>query len=194
MKAEYVISLGILQFIYMDFMMYVNKYFGYANGFSTLFTLEAENEFNGGVFDANAFIHLINGKTLNPDTGEFVADLSGSITISDVNNILNYLVYADPFNNRPSTGNNGAGYTKQDGFLEGDLIFVPTGLTITLTVDVTTNGIVLNTLGAQYCQQLTNMYDYNVGYFSSTTTNTQTNITRVIKAPLLIKLMNLSTS
>ena len=192
MIAEYVISVGKLQFIYMDFMMYVNDYFSYANGFSTLFTLEDANNFNNGVFDASAFIHLINGKTLNPDTGEYVADLSGSITISDVNNILNYLVYADPFNNRPKSGNNGAGYTEQDGFLEGDLIFIPTGITVTLTVDVTTNGIILNTLGVEHCHQLTNVYDYNIGYFSSITTNTQTNITRIIKAPLLIKLMNLS--
>lgn len=186
-----IISVGKLQFLYLDFMMYVNNYFSYANGFSSIFTVEDYNEFNNGIFDAKAFIDLINGKTLDPVTGEYVLDLSGSVVINDINNTLSYINSSNVFNNRPSGGNNGGDFSIRDGFIEGDLIFIPDGITVTLTVDIITNGITLNTLGVTQCTQLTNLYDYSVGYFSSTTTNSQTNITRIVKAPLLLKLKNI---
>lgn len=190
--ANEVLSVGKLQTLYSDFILYVNDYFGYSNGFSTLFNISSQIDINNGVFDSDAFIYIINGKTLDPNTGEYVNDLSGSVIINNINNLLNNVTYNDPFNNRGPNGNNGNGYDIQYGFIEGDLIFIPTGVTVTLNVDVNNNNITLNSLGAAHLSQLNASCNYTNGYFSSVTTTTNTNIKRVIKAPLLLKLINIS--
>lgn len=181
-----IISVGKYQTLYSDFIMYVNNYFSYADGFSTLFTLSSQVDINNGIFDASAFIHIINGQTLNPTTGEYVKDLSGSITISYINQLLNYVVYANPFNNREP------GMTAQDGFIAGDLIFIPNGLTATLNMDINNNNINWTSLGVTNVAHLNSTTNYVDGYFSVNTTTTETNIKRVIKAPLLLRLDNLS--
>jgi hypothetical protein len=190
--AQNIISVGSLQTAYSDFILYVNDYFGYANGFSTLFTTSSLFDINNGVFDASAFVHIINGQTLNPTTGEYVNDLSGSVTVNYINNIIDYICYANPFNNRPTTGNNGAGYTIQDGFIDGDLIYIPTGITFTMNLNINNNDIYLNYLGENHLTQLTSQTNYTNGYFSVNTQATQTNIRRTVKAPLLLRLTNLS--
>lgn len=189
-----VISVGKCRTLYSDFITYVNDYFGYANGFSTLFNLSNIVDINSGVFDSQAFINIINGKTLNIDTGEYINDLSGSITISYINNILNYMIYDNPFNNRPNESNNENIYDTylQQGFLEDDLIFIPLGLTITLNLKINNNNINLNNLGYNNISSLNNSCNYTNGYFSSNTVTTETDIKRIVKAPLLIKLINLS--
>lgn len=189
-----VFSVGKLRTLYSDFITYINDYFSYANGFSTLFNLSNIVDINSGVFDSQAFINIINGKTLNTDTGEYINDLSGTISISYINNTLNYLIYDDPFNNRPDISYNENIYNTylQKGFIEDDLIFIPFGLTITLTLKINNNNIHLNNLGYNNISSLNNSYNYTNGYFSSNTVTTETDIKRIVKAPLLIKLINLS--
>ena len=51
-----VISVGKYNTLYSDFINYVNDYFSYADGFSTIFSLSSMVDINGGVFDASAFI------------------------------------------------------------------------------------------------------------------------------------------
>jgi len=191
-KESNIISVGKLTTLYSDFVTYINDYFGYANGFSALFNLSSQVNIHSGIFNANAFINIINGQTLNQSTGEYVNDLSGSVTVNYINNLLNYVVYSNPFNNRNPSDNNGAGYSIQDGFIEGDLIFIPNGITITLNVIINNNNITLNNLGSTFLSNLNANTNYVNGYFSSSTNTTNTNIQRVFKAPLLIKLMNLS--
>lgn len=187
MTENQVISVGKLKYVYQDFIEYVNNYFGFPNGFTTLFTLSSQIGINGGVFDANEFIKVIHGTTLNPSTGEYIKDLSGSITLNSVNQLLNFVNYSNSFNNRTT------GVTSiKDGFIEGDIIFVPNGITITLNLDIISNSIGLNTLGSSLLSQLNSSTNYTNNYFSVNTTTTNTNIKRIIKAPLLIKLTNLS--
>jgi hypothetical protein len=182
-----VISVGKLKNVYQDFIKYVNDYFGFPNGFSTLFTLSSQIGINGGVFDAKEFIKVIGGETLNTATGEYIKDLSGSITLNSINQLLNYVNYSNPFNNRTT------GVTSiKNGFIEGDIIFVPYGITITLNLDIIPYGIQLNTLGSSLLSQLNTSTNYTNNYFSVETTTTNTKIKRIVKAPLLIKLMNLS--
>ena len=185
-----VISVGALSTIYSDFILYVNEYFGYSNGFSTMFTLSSQIDVNNGVFDANAFIQLIGGSALNPalPTGEYVNDLSGAITFGYINELLNNVISANPFNNRPTTGNGGAGFSLQDGLIAGDLLFVPTGLTITLNMLINTNNITLNNLGIANVSSLNAASNYVHGYFSSNTRVSANEISRVVKVPLLIQL------
>jgi len=186
-----VITVGSLSTLYSDFILYVNEYFGYANGFSTIFTLSSQIDVNNGVFDANTFVKLIGGSDLNPpnvSTGQYVSDLSGAINFGYINELLSNVISANPFNNRPTTGNGGAGYTLQDGFITGDLLFVPTGLTITLNMMMNTNNITLNNLGIAYLASLNASSNYVSGYFSSNTTVTGNEISTTVKAPLLIQL------
>jgi hypothetical protein len=189
--ARDVISVGALSTLYSDFILYVNEYFGYANGFSTIFTLSSQIDVNNGVFDANQFIKLIGGSALNPPnptTGEYVTDLSGSVTFGYINQLLSNVINANPFNNRPTTGNGGAGFSLQDGFVAGDLLFVPTGFTITLNMLINTNNITLNNLGTAYVASLNASANYVRGYFSSNTTTTGNEISTTVRVPLLIQL------
>jgi hypothetical protein len=190
--AENIISVGKLWTLYSDFIYYVNEYFSYANGFSALFTLSSQVELNNGVFDAEEFVKIINGQTLNPNTGQYISDLSGSVTISYINQLLTYVVYGNPFNNRPPNGKNGNPFTLQDGFIEGDLIFIPNGITVTLNLDIVNNNILLNNLGDIHLADLNRETNYTDGYFSCNTITTETNITRIVKAPLFLILSNLS--
>jgi hypothetical protein len=187
-----IISVGNLSTLYSDFISYVNQYFNFTNGFSTLFTLSNQIDAHSGIFNENSFINIINGKTRNPNTGEYVLDLSGSITVNYINELLNNVTFSNPFNNRNPHGNNGDNFSLQDGFIEGDLIFIPNGITITLNLDVIPNGISLNNLGSTYLSNLNSNTNYVHGFFSCNTTTTNSKIKRVVKAPLLIKLMNLS--
>jgi len=186
-NASYVISVGKLKTMYSDFMMYVDEYFSYANGFSTVFNVSSATSLNLGVFNGDAFISLIQGQALNPTTGEYIYDLSGSIDISSVNNILKYIIYSNTFNNR-NTGNPDLLF--RNGFVEGDIIYIPTGLTITLILNIESNNIVLTYLGDAKVDELKLKYDYSEGNFSRNTTTTIKEIKQVIKAPLLFKLIN----
>jgi hypothetical protein len=186
-NASYVISVGKLKTMYSDFMMYVDEYFSYANGFSTVFNVSSATSLNSGVFNSDAFITLIQGQALNPSTGEYIYDLSGSIHINGINNILKYIVYSNSFNNRiPGDPD----LIFRNGFVEGDIIYIPTGLTITLTLNINSNNIVLTYLGDAKVDELKLKYDYSEGNFSRNTTTTIDKITQVIKAPLLFKLIN----
>ena len=179
-----ILSVGKLNTLYSDFIAYVNDYFSYADGFSSLFNLSSVVDINGGVFDASALLQLIQGNTYDPVTEEYIQDLSGAIQITDINKILNAIVYSNPFQNRTE------GNTNQDGFLAGDLIFVPDGVTTVLNLNIQNSQITLNSLGLSHTQSLTEASNYQEGYFSSYTTNTETNIQRTVKAPLLIILSN----
>jgi hypothetical protein len=136
---------------------------------------------------------------LNPATGEYVNDLSGSINIGSINSLLRTVVATNPFNNRDPSGNantasnpvNRNNYTLADGFLQNDLIFVPNGITITLNLNIINNGVLLNATGNNHISTINT--DYNNGLFTQETSVTNTNIRRVVTAPLLFKLVNLYT-
>ena len=74
--------------------------------------------------------------------GEYVSCLSGSLTISNINELLVSAQTNNYFNNR-TDGNNGNLETIDisGGFLPGDVIFIPDGLSINLNVNVLQNGI-----------------------------------------------------
>jgi len=193
MAENQIISLGKLKNVYSDFITYVNNYFAIPNGFSNTFTISSQLEINGGIFDSAEFINVIHSQTLNPATGEYIKDLSGSITLNYVNELLTYVCYANTFNNRsPSTSN------IRNGFIEGDVIYVPNGITITLSLNLISNQIILNSSGQTGLSQLNtnavNSYSSSNAnnFFTMSTTVTDTNIKRVIKAPLLIQLKNIS--
>lgn len=192
LTSDNIISVGSLSTLYSDFITYVNQYFNFTNGFTTLFTLSNQIDAHSGIFNEDSFINIIHGKTKNLTTGEYILDLSGSVTLNYINELLNNVTFSNPFNNRNPYANNGDNFSLQDGFIEGDLIFVPNGITITLNLDVIPNGISINNLGMNHLSNLNSSTNYVNGFFSCNTTTVNTKIKRIVKVPLLIKLMNLS--
>ena len=212
MNGKQIMSLGKYVTLYSDFKNYVSSYFGFDGGFSSLFT--AASEFNidtNNVFNNTSFVRLLHGET-ETITGSYISDLSGSITVSNITKLLRFAIDANCFGNRmPTTidanGNRveGSGtavdpvyksnYGMADGFVAGDLIWVPSGTTITLKLDIDSESFSpLNNQGPEYA---TANYSQTTSYtgvnFSQTTDASTTLITRTVKAPLLIKLVNAST-
>ncbi|NBV84180.1 hypothetical protein EBR57_08695, partial [bacterium] len=130
-----VISVGRLQYLYTDFKYTVGAYFGDPNGFASLFSEVNEFDINGGgVFDASAYIQVVNSSQFNM-SGSFISDLSGFVTISDINKTLEYALDGNVFRNRFPNSKK-LNYGVVDGFIAGDLIFIPEGFTITLSLDI----------------------------------------------------------
>ncbi len=189
-----VISVGSYSTMYSDFISYVSSYFGNFSGFETLFDEETAFTLNDGVFDANAFIKLITQSDISSN-GSYVNAVSGQITINNINNLLRRMVDSNVFGNRTPSGNNGTAadpsfnvnYGVADGFIAGDLIWIPEGTTVNLSINIDAEMFLpINNIGPSLVQNT----NYVNGNFSATTTATTTNIRRVLKAPMLIKLVN----
>ena len=176
-----VVSVGILSALYSDFAQYVATYYGFASphtngqptttdvGFATLFSHENLFHPNDGVFDANAFLDLIDTSATDLSGGSY-SGLSSSIaiagiTISDITRLLRNAVDANPFGNRNRvTGTTAsdvydrANYQVSDGFFADDLFFITdpvaggNGLNITLKLAVTDEAfaVPLNNVGANF--------------------------------------------
>ena len=176
-----IISVGKYSTLYSDFQTYVASYFGLAGGFSSLFTAASEFAIDtDNTFTAASFIALLTASAQDP-SGRYISDLSGSITIGNISKLLKYSVDGNVFGNRdPEVKNWGV----EDGFVAGDLIWVPAGTTITLKLAIDPEALApLNNLSAS---QSTTVGE---GIFTQTTEATTELITRVVTAPLLIKLV-----
>ena len=216
-----IISIGKYATLYSDFATYVAVYFGLSGptttqgsvGFDTLFSGEYDfNPHNSNVFDASAFMTIISGSGDISTGGAYVDDLSGSIVISNITKLLRNAVDANPFGNRDVSGTIGyasdtshrLNYGVTDGFFANDLIFIPdAGITITLNLAVDTEGypLPLNNIGPSNEASSTvgplqdASYNSNTtltSTFTQTSTSTVNLIKRTSKAPLLLRLSNLS--
>jgi hypothetical protein len=188
MSEAQVLSVGAYETMYSDYIQFVNTYFGYAGGFSSLFADASEFDINGGLFDASAFMNIITPYTTA--SGENVKPLVGAITISDINNLLKFAIDGNVFKNRTpqvvdatdaSASDTGSGYDANgfsyehslyktnfgmaDGFIHGDLIFIPAGTTVKLHVVIDSeNYNPLNNLGPSNVSNLISTMDTNRNY------------------------------
>ncbi len=207
-KASQVISVGKYSTLYSDFQTYVATYFGFDGGFSSLFAAASEFSIDSNnVFDGASFVSLLTG-VAETAAGAYISDLSGSITISNINALLRYAVDANVFGNRdPSSGvtssdpsanaadpNQPDNWGVADGFVAGDLIWVPAGTTVTLKLGIDYESFnPINNVGPNNVASLTQSTNVSTGLFTSSTNATTTLITRTVTAPLLIKLVAAST-
>lgn len=146
--------------------------------------------------------------TVDPNA-VFTSDLSGSITISNINNLLRNAVDANVFGNRTpgrdasGTYIDGSGnaqdpvyknnYGVNDGFLDGDIIWVPAGTTVKLSVGIDVESFFpLNNIGPSISSAFMNAQDtsWGQGNFLQNTIASTTKISRTIKAPLMIRVSN----
>jgi len=206
-----VVSVGAYTNMYGSFQTYVATYFGYAGGFASLFS--GSTAFTLPANDYTNMYNLLNPTPRTVDaSGAFLYDLSGSITFSNISQLLRYAVDTNVFGNRdPVTGGqigstdpsgNTYNYGVGDGFMPGDLIFVPIGTKVTLSIGINpevftnplNNPVVapytfdnLGTFGTNYDTSKTNS-SATIGTYTSTSAATTTLITRTLQAPLLIRL------
>lgn len=187
-KTSNVVSVGKLSTLYSDFNYTVLEYFGAPYGFSTLFAGEEHYNINGGIFDASALVQLFNKYDFNMN-GTYVTDLSGFFTVNNISENLRYACGTNIFDNRPADKNMGV----TDGFINGDLIYIPNGLSITLKVDIEQEPYSpINNVGPTNLSSISNLINYNEPQTNvrKQTTSTTTNITQTYSVPILIILSN----
>jgi len=216
-----IVDVGVFRTLYTDFANYVARYFGFASvgstteqGFASLFSNEADFLPNSGVFDQAAMLNLIRGTALGPDptTGAGITQLNGNIHIGGITQLLRNAVDANPFGNRdPINGTTAAdpadraNYGVTDGFFADDLFFIPNnGFSITLTLGVDQefyatpqNNPNPSSLFTQNTDASSNTLvpgTNNVTTVTKTQTQTLTQISQTVTAPLLIRLANLTTA
>lgn len=190
-----IISVGKYSTLYSDFQTYVANYFGTVGGFSSLFVAASEFAIDpivdgsSNVFDGASFIALLTASAQDP-SGRRIAAMTGSITIANIANILKFSVDGNLFGNRDPTDTN---WGVENGFVAGDLIWVPSGTTITLKLAIDAEAFApLNNGGTAQGSALA--LSQNTAFtsgenFSQSTVATTELITRVVTAPLLIKLV-----
>jgi hypothetical protein len=180
-SVEQINSVGKLENFYKDFVTYVNDFLNYEEGFSCLYLMDEEFEVEKEKMEISDLYETLIRKSENV-YGEY-NDLYGNITINGTNNILKYMKNLNIFGNRNGVVN--------PGFIEGDLIYVPYGLTISITVDLNAENLQLNKKGLEYVKKINEKNDYDNGNGSQETHTTSEKITRIVKIPLLMKLVNI---
>ena len=176
-SAESIVSMGKMSTLYSDFLETINTYFG-----SPIILNNNIFNINNGVFDASAFLHLINGGNFDIN-GAYVSDFSGEIHVYDINSKLRNAFKRNLFNNR-----NGTDYKIVDGFVEGDLIYVPDGMTITLKLDIDHGANIDIFSGPANLKQIEDKLNYynSATRVRKTTTYSNTNITQTYTVPILL--------
>ena len=187
-STDDVISVGSLSTLYSSFKTYVGTYFGFNGGFETLFAAASEFTIDSDdLFEADSLVALIGG-TESDATRPYTKVMTGSITISNITELLRFAVDSNCFGNRTPSGDSVADATNfgvNNGFLANDLIFVPAGITVTLKLHIDAESFApVNNRGTTY-GQITNTSE---GNFATTTTASTTLIERVVNAPMLIRL------
>jgi hypothetical protein len=141
------------------------------------------------------------GLTMIPGTTSLstIAPLAGVIDVKNASQMILSAVDTNCFSNRDpvhgttaSDWKNAANYGLGDGFVDGDMIFIPKGTSVTLTVNIEEEAYPenRNNIGPQNVAALTAATNYQREFFSCKTTATYTQIQRTLQAPLLLVLEN----
>ena len=187
--TENIISMGKMSRLYSDFNYTVMEYFGAPYGFSTIFSGASEYNINNGVFGKTEFIKLINGISFDGVTGSVISALDGYFTVNDLNKHLRFICGTNVFGNRPPTGNFGL----PNGFIAGDLLYIPTGISITLSVAIEQEPYTpINNVGPTNLHSVDDMVNWSDPQHNvhKVTTSTLSNITQTYSVPILIILDN----
>jgi photosystem II stability/assembly factor-like uncharacterized protein len=171
---DHIISVGKFETLYSDFSQYVRAYFNHI-GTASLFNNHVVDE----VFDNAALIEVLSGKHNCHEAGVYVTNIDGAISLSNVNNLLRMACYTNAFNNRDINLNS-------DGFIAGDLIYIPRGIRFKLNVDVGFSASHAHSKGILH-QLQTAMNESNA---DTKVSLTPSHVSKVTVAPLLIRLSN----
>lgn len=189
LTSDRIISMGKLSTLYEDFNYTVLEYFGAPYGFSSVFSGEEPYyNINNGVFDKTSLIQLFNKFDFNIN-GTYVSDLSGYFKVSRITNNIKYAINTNVFNNRPTDSNIGPA----DGFIAGDLIYIPDGIRIMMTVNIEPEPYVpILNVGPTNLSTINHLINYSEPQTNirKVTTSSVTNITQSYIVPILVVLVN----
>jgi len=121
-SGNQVTNLGKFSAAHKDFARKTNTYFGYADGFASIFDASGSYDINDKVFSGEELVQLLKQRHID-GSGNDVYKLSGSLNLYQLANILSFMALNDPFSNRTNK-------TKFDGFIAGDRILIEMGITI----------------------------------------------------------------
>ena len=183
------------------FFSATNLFAGSAHGSAGFYGYFDEYRYYERELTAAEISSQYNFYTIEP-SATVTTDLSGSITISNINKLLRNAVDANVFGNRTPnvlTGsaadpNVPSNYGVGDGFLDGDIIWVPAGTTIKLSVGIDMESFLpINNIGPAISSGFTATQDtsFGSGNFSQASSASLTKISRTLKAPLMIRIANL---
>lgn len=175
-NKDNIISMGKIESLYRDFLNTVNTYLG-----SPIILANNIFNVNSGVFDEDAFIHLINGGNFDIN-GSLISDLSGSLFLYDVPTQIQHAIDRNMFNNRDIST------TVLEGFKTGDLVFIPEGMTITLRLNFDLGANTDLYTGPENLQAIDNELNYfdRLNRVRKTTTYSDTEIVQTFTVPILL--------
>jgi hypothetical protein len=182
-----VLSVGRLSTLNSDFAAFVNTYFGVTGGFESLYAEESFASTKAAeVFGPEQFVALIDGAVaVNATTNAETSALSGTVTVSNVSQLLRYAVDGNVFANRTPGGAVGetTDWGLKNKFVAGDLIWCPSGIAITLKLGLNPeNMLPINALSMT-------LVNGGSGNFTTTAVGTTSLLTRVANAPILFILV-----
>jgi len=132
LEIDKIVSVGSFELIYLDFLSFINQYFGGIPYGPELFNVNSQIELNHGAFDKSILYNLLHGD-----------QITGYIQINGINEMLTHMIGQNIFGNRESV------YTIESGFLSGDLIYIEDGISISLDINIESNpGALLKTYTA----------------------------------------------
>lgn len=125
-----VLTVGALSTLNTDFAAFITAYFGIAGGFESIYNEEQSVNDISGVFGASQFVSLVSSASdeLNAVTHAGIKKLTGYITVSNVSQLIRYIVDGDVFNNRDPADPKDWGLV--DKFQPGDLIWCQSGISV----------------------------------------------------------------
>lgn len=210
---------GAFTGIYSRFKSDVLQYFGWAGGFASLFTGSSDFAIASGVdvtgkLTPRGMYDLLTSTTA-PGTDpavHYINPITGGLVLKDVIKLLRYAVDSNAFNNRTSSaildldahkmsankvvkliGGEFTNFGVGDGFLHGDLFYFPEGLSCTLKLELGNEGETepLNNIGSALVARIETLGEHATVKLTAG----ETLIQHVVKAPLLIRLVdNLTTA
>jgi photosystem II stability/assembly factor-like uncharacterized protein len=196
LTTDNIISMGKMSSLYSDFNYTVMQYFGAPAGFTSVFQNVGQFSANQGIFDASAFISLVNSITFDGVTGSIISPLQGYFTVKNLNSHLRFICGSNIFGNRKPSGYNGSNFTVFNGFMPGDLIYIPNGISITLNIGIEPELYMpISNKGPLNLRSIDSMVNYSKPQTNihKVTTSSITDIKQTYSVPILIILENLDT-
>uniref|UniRef100_A0A6C0B3V6 Uncharacterized protein n=1 Tax=viral metagenome TaxID=1070528 RepID=A0A6C0B3V6_9ZZZZ len=147
MSAGQVISVGVYQKLYQDYIMAVNKYFyNYGSLNDGLFSNASMLDISNGLFDANQFMNLIYQEQDPNQNQNYAVPLTGFVTLSNINQLLRYSVDSNVFGNRvPLPNDPSVNITPLDVSINNTIVFTDGTVTDVSENSVTTTVVDPNT-------------------------------------------------
>ena len=182
-----VLSVGALSTLNTDFAQFITTYFGIAGGFESLYNEEQRVTDISGAFGASQFVSLVSSASddLDAVTHAGIKKLTGHITVSNVGQLIRYIVDGNIFNNRAPSGTAGGAndWGLAQKFQAGDLIWSYSGISVVYKLGINNENML-----PQNSLALAANITGGTAPFNFVSSGTTSLLTRTTQAPILFVL------